>query len=79
MYRLKRLQKADPKKVAPFSLADLYVMLGKKDEAFTWFEKTFDARDPVTLQFNIDPAYDSLRSDPRYAKLVERIGLKPLK
>jgi TolB-like protein/DNA-binding winged helix-turn-helix (wHTH) protein/Tfp pilus assembly protein PilF len=79
IYRLKRLQKADPKQVDPFTLADLYVMLGKKDEAFTWFEKTFDARDPVTLQFNIDPAYDSLRSDPRYAKLVERIGLKALK
>jgi len=78
MYRLKRLQKADPKKVDPFTFADLYVMLGKKDEAFTWLEKTFDNRDPVTLQFNIDPAYDSLRGDPRYAKLVERIGLKPL-
>ena len=78
MYRLKRLQKADPKKVDPFTFADLYVMLGKKDEAFTWLEKTFDNRDPVTLQFSIDPAYDSLRGDPRYAKLVERIGLKPL-
>jgi hypothetical protein len=57
--------------------ADIYVMLGQKDEAFAWLEKTFDARDPLTLQFNIDPAFDSLRGDPRFAKLVRKIGLQP--
>jgi hypothetical protein len=80
---LDRVTKADPREVTrfpiadPFTIASLYAMLGKKDEAFAWLEKTFDSKDPATLQFNIDPAYDDLRSDPRYPKLVYRIGLKP--
>jgi len=58
-------------------LADLYTRLGDKDKAFHWFEKVFDARDISILQFKIEPAYDSLRSDPRYAELLQRIGQKP--
>ena len=76
-YRLNALEKlSSSQKVAPLLFADLYVMLGWKDEAFMWLEKMFDARDPATLQFNIDPAYDSLRGDPRYGKLIKKIGLQ---
>ncbi len=69
--------RAKTKDVEPFQFANLYVRLGQKDEAFAWFEKTFEARDPSTLQFKIEPAYDSLHSDPRYAKLISKIGLQP--
>ena len=75
--RLEKLQGAGGP-ISAFGFAELYVSLGQKDEAFKWLEKSFDDHDPVTLQFNIDPAYDSLRGDPRYAKLVQRIGLQPL-
>lgn len=61
----------------PYEFANLYVQLGRKDEAFAWFEKTFAERDPVTLQFKIEPAYESLRNDPRYAQLLRKIGLQP--
>lgn len=74
--RLEKLQGANPE-AAAFEFAGFYVALGQKDEAFQWLEKLFDAHDPVTLQFNIDPAYDILRGDPRYAKLVRRVGLQP--
>jgi DNA-binding winged helix-turn-helix (wHTH) protein/TolB-like protein len=63
--------------VEPYAFANVYVQLGKKDEAFAWFEKTFAARDPIILQFKIEPAYDILRSDPRYAQLLRKIGLQP--
>ena len=62
--------------IRPFEFVDLYLDLGRKEEAFAWLEKTFAAHDPAVLQFNIDPAFESLRSDPRYARLVERIGLQ---
>jgi hypothetical protein len=76
-YRIDRLEKAgSSQKVAPVLFADINVMLGRKDEAFIWLEKMFDERDPATLQFSIDPEYDSLRGDPRYDKLIKRIGLQ---
>ena len=56
---------------------DLYVRLGQKDDAFVWLEKTFEARDASTLQFKVEPAFDSLRNDPRYAQLIRKIGLQP--
>jgi tetratricopeptide (TPR) repeat protein len=61
----------------PFQFANLYVRLGQKDETFAWFEKTFEARDPSTLQFKIEPVYDSLQNDPRYVQLIRKIGLQP--
>ena len=60
-----------------FQFANLHTKLGEKDEAFAWLEKAFAARDTATLQFKIEPAFDSLRNDPRYASLVRRIGLQP--
>ena len=63
--------------VEPFQFANLYVRLGERDKAFGWLEKTFEARDPLTLQFKVDPAYDSLRNDPRYVQSVRKIGLQP--
>lgn len=68
---------AKTKPVGPDNFANLYVRLGQKDEAFAWFEKTFDARNPAILQFKIEPAYDILRDDHRYAKLIRKIGLQP--
>ncbi len=61
----------------PTVFASLYARLGQKDEAFAWLEKTFEARDPAILQFKIEPAFDNLRDDPRYAELVRKIGLEP--
>jgi serine/threonine-protein kinase len=76
--RLKQLEKGATTGNTPyFLLADIYVGLGQKEEAFAWLEKAFEAKDPATLQFKIDPLYDSLRSDPRYVKLIRRIGLQP--
>ncbi|HEU5239410.1 MAG TPA: winged helix-turn-helix domain-containing protein [Pyrinomonadaceae bacterium] len=63
--------------VEPHHFAGLYVRLGRKDEAFAWFNKAFQARDVATLQFKIEPAYDPIRNDPRYAQLLRKIGLQP--
>lgn len=70
-------KKAKIKMISPFGLASLYVRLGQKEEAFVWFKKTFERPDPAVLQFKIEPAYDSLRNDPRYAELIGKIGLQP--
>ena len=59
------------------TFANIYVRLGDKDKAFFWLEKVFAERDPTILQFKIEPAYDLLRDDPRYAQLLAKIGLRP--
>jgi serine/threonine-protein kinase len=61
--------------VAPFHIANVYVGLGEKDQAFAWLEKAYEARSWYMTWLKVDPALDSLRSDPRFADLVRRAGL----
>jgi tetratricopeptide (TPR) repeat protein len=51
-----------------------YAMLREKDSAFAALEKAF-ARRGAVLDINIDPRFDNIRSDPRYADLLRRMGL----
>src|SRR5580704_12505796 len=54
-------------------IALIYVGLDQKDQAMAWLEKAFDDRfSPWVL---MRPAFDPLRSDPRFQDLVHRIGL----
>jgi serine/threonine protein kinase/Tfp pilus assembly protein PilF len=59
--------------MAPSAAAD-YAMLGYKDAAFAALGKAFASRTGV-VDINVDPRLDKLRSDPRYADLLKRIGL----
>ncbi|HXP45546.1 MAG TPA: protein kinase [Candidatus Acidoferrales bacterium] len=51
-----------------------YAMLGDKDAAFAALERAFPGRTELLL-IKVDPRLDNLRSDPRYADLLRRIGL----
>jgi TolB-like protein/DNA-binding winged helix-turn-helix (wHTH) protein/Flp pilus assembly protein TadD len=54
-------------------VAAIYAALGDKDEAMNWLEKGYAERfNPGVL---IRPAFDPLRSDPRFQHLVQRVGL----
>ena len=55
------------------SLRDLG--LGDTDEAFDWLEKSVEARDWQLGMLTVEPAFDGLRSDPRFAAMLERVGL----
>jgi DNA-binding winged helix-turn-helix (wHTH) protein/TolB-like protein/Tfp pilus assembly protein PilF len=63
--------------VSPSNMANIYVRLGDKEKAFFWFEKVFERRDSFVLQFKVEPAFDPLRDDPRYAVLLHKMGLEP--
>jgi DNA-binding winged helix-turn-helix (wHTH) protein/TolB-like protein/tetratricopeptide (TPR) repeat protein len=60
--------------VLPYDIAVIYVGLGEKDRAFEWLEKSFAERDEGLLYLRVDPVLDSLRSDPRFADLLRRVG-----
>jgi eukaryotic-like serine/threonine-protein kinase len=51
-----------------------YAMLGEKDAAFAALEKAVAAGNHVDT-IKVDPRLDNIRSDPRYADLLRRMGL----
>jgi hypothetical protein len=57
------------------SVAADYAMLGEKDRAFEWLEKAFAEHDNAITYIEIDSFFDNLKSDPRFADLLRRIGL----
>jgi tetratricopeptide (TPR) repeat protein len=63
----------------PACLAVIYAGLGDKDRAFDWLNKTFEDEDRRNkLSFiKVDPIFDGLRPDPRYAALLRRMRLGP--
>lgn len=55
-------------------IALIYVGLGEKDQAFEWLDRAFAERSPWLIHLKVDPRFDPLRSDPRFADLVRRVG-----
>jgi len=58
-------------------LASVYVGLGDKDQAFAWLEKDFEQHSGILPRITWWFSFEDLRSDPRYADLVRRMGLQP--
>jgi len=54
--------------------ARVYLQLGEKDSALKALEKAFAEREGI-VQLNVDPAWDPLRSDPRFQALWRRMTL----
>ena len=61
--------------VSPAELAVLYAGLGDKEQAFAAFERAYAAHDFQLQYLKVEASYDSLRSDPRFADLLRRVGL----
>jgi DNA-binding winged helix-turn-helix (wHTH) protein/TolB-like protein len=61
--------------VPPYTLAMLHADLGEKDAAFLWLEKAYEERAELLLYLKVDPRFASLRPDPRFTSLLERVGL----
>jgi len=63
------------KYVASHDVAAIYVGLGEKSKAIAWLNKGYDEHSYTVLQLGVEPEFDSLRSDPRFQDLVQRVGL----
>jgi DNA-binding winged helix-turn-helix (wHTH) protein/TolB-like protein/Flp pilus assembly protein TadD len=60
--------------VPPYDIAQIYAGLGDKDQAFAWLEKADEDRSRGMDYLNLNPAFDTLRSDARFLALTKRIG-----
>ncbi len=59
----------------PYHLATLYTRLGEKEQAFAYLYKAYEEKSHWLVYLKVDPKLDTLRSDPRFTVLLERIGL----
>ena len=59
--------------VPHYALAGPYAVLGDLDAAFAELEKGFAEHDRAMVWMRVNPRFDSLRGDPRYDSLVERM------
>ncbi len=57
-------------------LALFHVRLGEFDAAFQSLETAYTKHEAELIYLNVDPQWDSVRSDPRFQSLIRRIGLK---
>jgi serine/threonine-protein kinase len=62
--------------VSPVALAMIQVALGEVDASFDLLEKAHQERRGWLAYLRIEPILDPLRSDPRFARLVERMRLR---
>lgn len=58
----------------PYFLASVYASLGEKEQAFASLESSVAQRDVFLAWLKVDSGMDPLRSDPRFAGLLRRVG-----
>jgi TolB-like protein/tetratricopeptide (TPR) repeat protein len=71
----RRVEQARAGQVNPVEAASALAEAGDADAAFAWLEKAYAARAPQLLHVLVLPAFQSIRSDPRYLDLLKRIGV----
>jgi adenylate cyclase len=59
--------------VSPANRAAVYLGLGEKEKALDWLEKAYEDRDPIFWWIDGDQLYDSVRNEPRFQALVQKI------
>ena len=60
--------------VCKYEIAQVYTSLGQKDQAFQWLKRGADEQADCMVWLKSEPWNDPLRTDPRYAELLKRVG-----
>ncbi|HET8623173.1 MAG TPA: protein kinase [Gemmatimonadales bacterium] len=63
--------------VSPVALATANIALGNTDEAFRWIERARSERRGWMAYLRVEPIFDPIRPDPRFAELLATMGLSP--
>ena len=59
----------------PAFIGFIYAAMGDKDQAFAWLEKGLKEKSDTIQYLKTSHMADSLRSDPRYADMLKRMGM----
>ena len=72
---IKELDDLTTRRYVPASAqACVWTYLNEKDRALTQLERSVVEHDPFCVGFKVDPAFDSLRPEPRFLVLLKKIG-----
>lgn len=63
------------RKMDPIYPAWMYAALGRHDEAFLWLNRAIAERSPQVVFIRVMPELDNIRSDPRFAVALQRVGV----
>jgi tetratricopeptide (TPR) repeat protein len=58
-----------------YAIAVIYAGLGQEDEVFRRLDDAYRERSHWLVWLKRDPRWDGVRADPRFAKLVRKVGL----
>ena len=61
--------------VSPYEVATIYIALGNNEQAFQLLEEAYAEHSFHLVYLNVSPQFKSVRSDPRFQDLVQRLGL----
>ena len=60
---------------SPYFVAIILAGLGEKDQAFASLEEAYTQHSRPIWGLKVNPVWNNLRSDPRFASLLQRVGL----
>jgi tetratricopeptide (TPR) repeat protein len=65
----------DGRYVSHYALAVIHAGLGDRDRAFAELDSAYAERTWAMFTITVDPAFDGLRADPRFTRLIKMVGL----
>jgi serine/threonine protein kinase/tetratricopeptide (TPR) repeat protein len=75
---LQGLEKTSQEKYVPaYSIAGIWAGLGDRAQALLWLEKACEERSARMAFVNVDPVFDTFRSDARFQEVLRRAKLPP--
>ncbi|MBC7816079.1 MAG: hypothetical protein IAG10_04185 [Planctomycetaceae bacterium] len=60
--------------VSPVNFGVLSIGLGDFDQAFLWLDRACDDHSQWLSDIGVDPSFDPIRSDSRFASLLRRVN-----
>ena len=70
------IEESKQDQLSAFEMAEILAQLGAKDRALDWLIKAHSQRHFMMMYLKVAPNLDPLRSDPRFAELLSRVGLQ---
>jgi len=71
---VKSMKLSEVRYVSPFDVALVHIGIGETDAAFEWLEKAYTQR-ATRMRSLREALFDSVRTDPRFTDLRQRVGL----